>query len=106
MDRLLKNAIRKWLWPSSKPKDRRHLGVTVESMADWVRRPEWEYLTGLLDDELRGAMGRLLSTDPNNPAAIGRLQAAVRLYQSFTSGEVGEVMVEELKQTEKEAKNG
>ncbi len=69
-------------------------------MADWLRRPEWEYLTDLLDGEARGAMGVLLSTNPNNPAAIGRLQAAVKHYRSFTSGEVREVMIDELKEAE------
>ena len=69
-------------------------------MADWVRRPEWEYLTDLLDNEARGAMDALLSTNPNNPAAIGRLQAAVKHYRSFTSGEVREVMIAEVKEAE------
>ena len=75
-------------------------------MADWVRRPEWEYLKSLLDNEAMGAMDALLSTNPNNAAAVGRLQAAVKHYRSFTSGEVRDVMMGELKELEKEAENG
>ena len=72
----------------------------MESLADWVRRPEWEYLTALFSELSQNATHRILSVDPNDPAKIGRIQAEIEIYRWFTSGEVREKMTEEVKEAE------
>ena len=78
--------------------------MTLESWAEWVRRPEWAYLVDWIQDELDGATVALVSADANDRAQIGRIQAAIRYFRSFIDGEVRLAIEEELK--EKEAKNG
>lgn len=70
--------------------------MTLSSMADWLRRPEYAYLLAFLGEAEQSAREAVLSADPNDPASIAKSQQEARVLSYFTTGQVADAIKQEL----------
>ena len=103
MKNWLKSRLRKWLWPKLRLRpnlpDRKHLGVTQDSMEAWFKAREYKYLMSLLSDELDEANVTFVAANPNDAGHMGKIQATIKYLRWMLEDMKDEVM-DEVKEAE------